>query len=202
MTVAPKLRMQSELGDIDEGATKKAFERARPALLTCFATGLERVDYLAGEAKFFIRVKPDGHLRWAFLEQSTIGDRATEKCMVGALTDAEWPRPEGGEAEVHQGLAFDPPSGVRAATDWSGDRVAAALAKKSGAVSACKTHGDGTFQATAYVKADHGAGHVVTSGASAPSAAAAADIDCLLGVVSSLKLPNPGSYPAKVSFSL
>ncbi len=194
--------MSAELGEIDEAATKKTFDRIRPALMRCYTTGLERLDYLSGDVKFYIRVKADGRLHWAFFEQSTIGDRQTEQCMLGVLGDTQWPIPDGGEAEVHTGLGFDAPSGVRAPSDWSADRVAQAVAQKGDAASACKKHGSGTFQVTAYVGSDHGSGHVLAAGAAAPNAASAPDVDCVLGVVRGMKLPSPGSYPAKVSFSL
>ena len=194
--------MQSELGEIDEGATKKTFERVRPSLMKCYTAGLDRLEFMSGEVKFYLRVTPEGHLRWVFFEGSTLGDRTTEKCMLDALSAAQWPLPEGGEAEVHQGLEFDAPQGVRAPADWSADKVAAAVAKKAAEASACKKHGDAAFQVTAYVKSEHGAGHVLAAGASAPTPPAAADVDCVLGVVSTMKLPSPGSYPAKVSFPL
>jgi hypothetical protein len=194
--------MMSELGEIDEVATQKTFERIRPALMSCYSAGLTRLDSLAGDVKFFIRVKADGHLRWGFMEQSTLGDRQTETCMLGVLSGTQWPIPDGGEAEVHQGLGFDPPPGVRPPVDWKADRVTPAVDKKSVELKSCKKHGDGQFQVTAYVRNEKGAGRVILAGSTAPNNAAADDIECLLGVVRGLKLPSPGSYPAKVSFSL
>jgi len=121
--------------------------------------------------------------------------------MLGVLSATQWPLPDGGEAEVHQSLGFDAPPGGRVPVEWSPDKVLAAAGKKSLDVASCKKHGPGAFQITAYVTADHGVGHIVAAGAAAPSLAAAADVDCILGVVRSLKLPSPGSAPAKVSFS-
>jgi hypothetical protein len=198
----PKLHMESELGQIDEAATSKTFARARSALMRCYAAGQGRLDYLAGDVKFFLRVQPDGHLRWAFVEQSTLGDHETEACMLEVLDSASWPLPDGGDAEVHQGLGFDPPPDARPPTDWSESRVAQAVQRSSAAASACKQHAQGTFQVTAYVGPDHGAGRVLAASVAPASAKAVPDADCLLGVVKAMKLPSPGSYPAKVSFSL
>jgi hypothetical protein len=78
--------------------------------------------------------------------------------------------------------------------------VAQATSRAASGAAACKQHGGGTFQVTAYVAPEHGAGHVVAASVAAPSSAAASDVDCLLGVVKAMKLPSPGSYPAKVSF--
>src|ERR1700677_1718925 len=62
--VAPKLHMSAELGEIDEAATIKTFDRLGPTLMRCYTSGLERIEYMAGDVKFYIRVKPDGRLRW------------------------------------------------------------------------------------------------------------------------------------------
>jgi hypothetical protein len=194
------LQMSAELGQIDEAATAKAFDHAGTALKRCYTDGLARVEYLAGDVKFYLRVKADGHLRWGFVEQSTLGDRDTESCMLGVLTATQWPLPEGGEAEIHQGLGFDAPSDVRPPTSWSPDKLTAALNKKAGELAACK-HGTGTYQLTAYVEPTKDAGRVQAVGAASPNEKAAADVDCLLGVIRTMKLPSPGSYAAKVAFS-
>jgi hypothetical protein len=194
--------VSSELGQIDEAATIKTFDRVRPALMKCYTTGLDRLEYLAGDVKFFMRVKADGHVHWVFMQQSSIGDRATEKCMLDVLTATQWPLPEGGEAEVHQGLGFDAPQGVRPPTSWSTDRVAAALGKHAKDFAACKGGESGSFNVTAYVAKKGAAGRVLAAGGAASTTLAADKIDCLLDVVTAMKLPSPGSYPAKVSFSL
>lgn len=196
------MMMMSELGSIDPAATSKTFDNLRSSMMRCYATGQERVEFMSGDVKFYFRVKPDGSLHWAFIEQSTLGDRTTEKCMLNLLTMAKWPLPEGGEAEVHQGLGFDAPGNVRPPSDWSADRLAPALAKAQKSVAACKQHGSGSFLMTAYVHPEKVGGSVLAAGAAPPNKDAEADVDCVVGVVQKLKLPSPGSYAAKVSFSL
>jgi hypothetical protein len=100
--------VSQELGSIDEGATQKTFERLQGKLLDCQKEGIKRLEYLAGDVRFFLRIGQDGRVRWAFLEDSTMGDRDTEKCMLGVIQDAQWPQPDGGEAEVHKAMGFDP----------------------------------------------------------------------------------------------
>jgi hypothetical protein len=199
---APKMGMTSELGSIDEDATTKTFAGLRSSLMRCYTSGQQRIEFLSGDVKFYFRVKPDGSTHWVFLEQSTLGDRATEKCMLDIIMMARWPQPDGGEAEVHQGLGFDAPGGVRPPTDWSSDRLSAALAKASTSVNACKQHGKGTFSATAYIHPQKGGGSVLAAGAAPSTKEADADVDCLVGVLQKLKVPSPGSYAAKVFFTL
>ena len=56
----------------------------------------------------------------------------------------------------------------------------------------------------AYVEPDKSGkgGSVLAAGAASPTKEGDTDVDCLLGVLSKLKLPTPGSYAAKVSFTL
>ena len=199
---APGPRVSSELGDIDEDATKRTFERLGPGVMACYSAGLDRLAYLAGDVNVSLRVGADGRLRWVFFEQSTLGDRITEACMLKVLKDAHWPRPEGGEAEVHHTLGFDPPPDVKLPKLWTAATAAAAVALSNGELTACKRHGAGPFSVTVYVGEDGGAGRVLSAGAAAPNAVSAADLDCLLGVVQRMKLQSPGDSPAKVSFSL
>ena len=50
--------------------------------------------------------------------------------------------------------------------------------------------------------ADGKRGKVQAAGLGAPSKEGADKIDCLLGVMTGLQLPTPGSYAAKVTFAL
>ena len=113
--------MSSELGQIDEPATIRAFDKLRPSFMLCYGAGQSHIEFLAGDVKFYFRVKPDGTTHWATLDMSTLGDRDTEKCMLAVVLGAQWPKPEGGEAEVHQGIGFDAPGDVRAPTVWSAE---------------------------------------------------------------------------------
>jgi hypothetical protein len=202
-TVRPRMAATAELGQIDDAATNKMFVTLRPALMQCYSSGRERLEFLQGDVKFYFRVRADGTTRWAFLEQSTLGDRYTEKCMLSVVLGARWPLPEDGEAEVHQGLGFDAPTGVRPPADWSAEHVMKAIDKASHGVAQCKQHASGSFSMTAYVHSQKGGiGKVLAAGAAAPTKEGDADIDCLVGVVEKMKVPSPGSYAAKVSFSL
>jgi hypothetical protein len=198
----PHLSVQGELGEIDQDATEKTFRGLQPDLMQCYKQGQKRVEYLSGDVKFFLRVGPDGGAKWAFLEQSTLGDRLTERCMVTAIVDARWPQPTGGEAEVHKEIGFDPPSNVRKAVDWSPERVTATLGKHGADASGCKAGASGDFKVTAYIE-PHGKGGKVQAVGVAPPAKDNDDkVDCIVDAVKKMKMPSPGSYPAKVSFTL
>jgi hypothetical protein len=177
------------------------------------------VEFLAGDARFFLRIAQDGTVRWAYLEDSTIGDRATEKCMLGVVSGAHWPKPDGGEAEVQKSLSFE--SGeARPPVAWSSDKVSSALAREGSEAMQCKKGVKGVFKVTAYVspggdvsaagghhKGKHKApeghgGKVLSVGVAPPNKDGEAKVDCIVEAIMDWKLPSPGGYAAKVTFSL
>jgi len=198
----PKLQMSAELGSIDPKATQATFDRLQSKLNACYRAGLGRIEYLEGDAQFFLRVGQDGRAKYAYLEGSTIGDRDAEKCMVDALSAATWPKPEGGEAEVRNSIGFDAPGDVRAPVEWSADRLAEAIGKSDEKIKKCKAGASGVFKATAYVLPDGKRGRFQSIGMTPPNKDGIDKIDCLLDVVRDMKIPSPGSYAAKVTFVL
>jgi hypothetical protein len=199
---APKLNVSNELGQIDQAKTDAAFQKLQPQLMRCYEDGQKRLEYLGGDVKFFLRVGQDGSVKYAYLVDGTLGDRKTERCMLDLALGAAWPQPEGGEAEVQKSIGFDPPGNVRAPTDWSPDRFAAALGAHQGDVAKCKAGVSGTFRVTAYVQPAGKKGQVASVGIASPSKDGEDKADCLVDLVMKMKVPSPGSYAAKVSFTL
>jgi hypothetical protein len=196
--VKPALRTRSELGTVDPNAVSQAFRRLDDKFLDCQKQGIDRVEVLAGNAKFFLRIGEDGRARWAYLEAgSDIGDRDTEKCLLAAVMGARWPKPDGGDAEARYSTELLAQG--RAATDWSSDKVAAALGKNGDAIDRCKEGGSG-FNATMYVGPG---GRVLSVGVVTSTKDGDDRAECLAKVLGKLKgLPSPGSWPAKVTFGL
>jgi hypothetical protein len=197
--VKPALKTRSELGTVDPGDVKKAFTALNGAFMDCQKRSLDRVEVLAGAAKFFLRIGEDGSARYAYLEDSELGDRDTEKCLLDAVKGGQWPRPDGGEAEARYGMEL-PLQATRPPNDWAQEKVASTLAKNGDAIGKCKAGAQGTFRATMYVGPG---GKVLAAGVSATTRDGADKADCLAGALVKMKgLPSPGSWPAKVSFGL
>ncbi len=197
--VRPKLEMKSELGTVDPAAVKKAFHDLESQFTDCQKQGLDRVEVLSGSVKFFVRIAADGSAKYAYLEDTELGDHATEKCLLDAVNGGHWPKPEGGgEAEARYGMEL-PLMATRPPNDWSSEKVTAALTKHHAAIDECKA-GGGTFHATMYVGPG---GRVLAAGVATPGKDDSEKADCLANVLTKMKgLPSPGSWPAKVSFSL
>ena len=196
--VKPLLKTRSELGTVDPNAVQAAFHRLADKFLDCQKQGLERVEVLSGNVKFFLRIADDGSAKWAYLEDgSDVGDLGTEKCLVDVVMGARWPKPDGGDAEARYSIEL--PANGRPATDWSSDKIAAALGKHGDAIDRCKGGASG-FHATMYVGPG---GKVLTAGVVVPRKDGADGAECLVKVLEKMKgLPSPGSWPAKVSFGL
>jgi len=198
----PPLSMKSELGSVDPGAVKKAFHALEDKFTDCQKRGIERIEVLAGSVKFFLRIGEDGTAKWVYLEDTDLGDRATEKCLVDTAMGGRWPKPDGGEAEAHYGMEL-PLQSTRPPNDWGSEKVAATLAKHGEAIERCKgdsSDAHGSFRATMYVGAG---GRVLAAGVATPGKDDDEKADCLAKALLKLHgLPSPGSWPAKVSLSL
>ncbi len=240
----PNLQMSQELGSIDQRAVEKTFAGlVQGPLETCHKQGRDRVEVLTGDVKVFLRIDGNGRVKYGFFEDSTLGDRDTEKCILGTFSGASWPKPEGGEAEVRSGFGWGP-GGEREPTTWPSDKVTTALAESKQvrkSVDTCKGSVKGDFRVTAYVesgapehaegatsgdserkakpavkpkpaphpKASGGGpagggevGHFKAIGMAPPNKEGAEKVDCLVDALRHLELPSPGSYMAKVTFSL
>jgi hypothetical protein len=200
--VPPMPQVSQELGSIDQRQVEVTFDHLQGKIQGCFKAGLGRIEYLDGDVSVFLRVGQDGRVKYGYFEDSTVGDRDTEKCLLNVLQSTDWPKPQGGEAEVRNKFGFDAPADVRAPTAWNSDKIAAVVGKASDAIAKCKGDVSGTFKGAAYVQPDGKHGKVQAAGMASPSKDGVDKIDCLLGVVQGLELPSPGSYAAKVSFAL
>ena len=196
------VRATSEIGGLNEDAVEAAFKKTLDPLQKCLNEGSSRIEFLGGSVAFFLKIDSSGRVEHAHLESSTLGDRTTESCMLGALRKKTWPKPVGGEVGLaRKSFDFDPPNDVRPPTDWPEEEVRPAVEKLHGKLRECKTgrRRRGAFHATAYIAAD---GSVLAAGVTPPDEAGEEDVDCLVEVIQQATFPSPGSWPAKVSFSL
>jgi hypothetical protein len=192
--------MSAEIGGLNEDKVDKTFQSALTDFQRCIDDGAKRVEFLGGSVSFFVQINTHGKVDGAHLEKSTIGDRETEKCMLDSLKGKRWPKPVGGEHGLaRKSFDFDPPNDVRAPTAWDGDRVSEGISKLSKKLSACKQGARGSFEATLYVGTD---GSVMAAGVTPPDEAGESNVDCLVSTLKGAALPSPGSWPAKVTFSL
>jgi hypothetical protein len=137
------------------------------------------------------RVATDGSVRSVWPTASELGDRATERCLLGVAAATQFPKPHGGEAEFDWSLEAPQDSEVRPADAYAFlDR---ALPTLSSAVQSCAAP---RLHVTAYVD---DAGQVVAAGAASPEPASEQALDCVTTSLVGVVLVSPGSYAAKLS---
>ncbi len=193
--------MSSEIGGLNEDAVESAFSGSSNSLEHCFRKGVDRVEYLGGEASFVIKIDESGSIAASRLETSSLGDRTTEKCMLKALRARTWPKPVGGRTGIaRKSYSFDPASSGRPAAslreDFATDVVEHAQFQDK--AQSCRGSFAGKFTATVYIDTD---GKVLAASATAPDDASEDAVDCLSDALESTQFPSPGSWPGKVTFT-
>jgi hypothetical protein len=195
-----QMAMGGQLGSLDEGKVNETFATLVPRFGECLSQGSSRVEFLGGHVKFALRISTQGSVKWAYLAESTLGDRDTERCMLNIAKSARWPLPQEGEGQAQRAFDFDPSPDVRDAVPWGADRVAKALAGSRAKLSQCKSSAPGKYHATVYVQTN---GSPLSAGVAPPDERGESGaVDCMVDVIKSMKFPSPGSWPAKVMFDV
>jgi hypothetical protein len=195
-----QLSVSGQLGSLDEGKVDATFNRLMPQFGSCLSQASSRVEFIGGHVKFFVRIATDGMAKWAYLSESTIGDRDAERCMLGAAKATRWPQPIDGEGQAQKAFDFDPSPDVRDAVPWGPDRINKALASARGKLGQCAHAAPGRYRATVYVQTD---GTALAAGVAPPDERGEAGaVDCMVDVIRGMKFPSPGSWPAKVMFEV
>lgn len=200
------------LGTLPQIAIESTLQARQRKFLRCFAQTWGHDDLVGGDFRLAFRVGVDGSVRWVYLVDSTVGDRDTERCLLSVAQAAKFPRPMGGEAEFTWSMGVDPSSDVRPPVEVPADAVAAVVSDQASAVLQQCGQGSGSdYRVTAYVDPG-GAVRAVgvaapvqaeaIGGAAQPAATAPDALDCVAAQVRTWQLPDPGSYPGKVTFSL
>ncbi len=189
-------QIEGLMGTISSDAVNRAMEARMGRFLRCFQQRYEAVEVLGGAIDLAFRVRLDGTVLWVHPRASTIGDRETERCIVEAARGTRFSPPRGGEAEFSYPLTLDTPADVRPPLNWDASRVAEHVEQSRGELVDC---GPGPYVVTLYIAPG---GRVLAAGASTSDPERADDLDCVARLVAGWSMPDPGSYPAKVTFSL
>lgn len=190
------ISMEGEFGGLNEDEVADTFERLQSPIFACVADGASRLRELGGHFALSLRIDKQGNVRSAYLSASTLGDRATERCVLDVVKSASWPRPLGGDGLAQR--SFDVDAGVEPVA-WKEERVRPALRDVSRQFARCRRGHTGRFMATAYVRPD---GRVVSAGVAPPSAEGEEAADCMVSALQKLRLGSPGRKSAKVTFEI
>ncbi len=189
---------EAEIGALDQDKVQATLQRASSSLGACFQNGVRRIPFMGGEIRFALRIAQSGVATVAYLKESTLGDRDTESCMLGALRGASWPAPVGGkEGLAEGGFSFDPSADERPPVTLEPDRLGKELAKAKQALATCReSQGAGPIKATMYLDTD---GKPLSVGVSSADPKGDAAASCVVDALRGMSFPSPGSYAGKVS---
>ncbi len=190
--------VSAEIGALDEEATRKGFERASKGLMACYEKGAARVPFLAGDVAFYVRVAGDGSTKYAYVRDSSLGDRRVEECMLGVLKGIHWPQPVGGaEGEAKNDFHFEPGTDERPPVTWQPAQLGSPFRNAKEALRQCqRSAGAGPMKVTMYVETD---GKPLAVGVSASDEKGEKAAACVVDALSNLTFPSPGSYASKVT---
>jgi hypothetical protein len=192
----PRQRIEQQIGGLNHEAVSGKFNAMQREVQRCIEEGMGRLKGLGGVFTVSIRVKLDGRLRHAFMKESTLGDRQTERCILDAAMSRTWPKPKGGEGEAEHTYAADAVVDVHS---WDGKRMRGAMGTIMKKVWKCVSGVRGRWTATVYLRHD---GQVVSAGVAPPSAGAEAKSDCVVDVLESFRFGPQRSKVTKVTFAL
>jgi TonB family protein len=101
-TGTPKVR-----GQLSKELIDKEVRRHRPQIGFCYNKELTRNPNLSGKVTLSWIISLDGSVKSAKVRSSSLGNSNAESCMVRALQNWRFPKPEGGVVEVEYPFVFD-----------------------------------------------------------------------------------------------
>jgi len=193
------VQIEGLMGTLSPDEVDRGLQPRMPRFAGCFADRYGELEFVGGSFEMEFHVATDGSVVWVYPRRSTVGDRATERCLLDVARSTTFPRPRGGEAEFSWSLEFSAPDDVRPPFNWDQERVTELLEEHGDQLlSQCRPAGSAAgFMVTVYVAPG---GQVMAVGAAVNQQDAAEAIDCIADAVAAWEMPDPGSYPAKVTF--
>jgi hypothetical protein len=187
---------EGQIGGLNHEAVEAKFMALQRSVERCLGEGTERVSNLGGTFDIAVRIRHDGSLRWAFMAESTLGDRATEACILEAARNATWPKPLGGEGEANHSFTIDSSAEVHT---WKSSKLKGSMLTIRKKMWKCIGKVRGRFTATVYVRADGG---VAAAGVSPPNADAEDQSDCVVEVIRGFNFGRQRRRLSKVTFRI
>lgn len=186
---------ESEIGGMNELAVEESFKALSRPIGRCFESGAERVEAIGGTFTVAFRVDRQGATRWAYMKASTIGDRATENCILEIVRNKTWPKPLSGEGLAQKTVDIEP---AKAPHVLDGKKASRTIHLAKARTAPCRKGVRGAFLATAYLEPD---GRVRTAGVAPPDEKAESVVDCMIEELTKLKFSPTGKL-AKVTFEM
>ena len=140
-------------GDLSPDEVQEVMRGAAFKVNDCFAAGKTRNRFEYGAVSLRVIVARDGAVRESVVEDSSLGDRETERCLAGLAAALRFPKPRGGEVQMVLPLSFMP-AGARTGVVERDASLAEATAVRAAVEKACPAPGGTGYALTVYVGAD------------------------------------------------
>ncbi len=194
--LAGPISVQSAIGGLSHEDVEATFASVWPRIEDCLYDGAERLETLGGQFKVVLRVDPKGDPRWAYLAESALGDRETEKCVIDAVMSRTWPRPLSGDGLAEKKFAIDAAENPVDLPDRVVEPTRRLVRQAS---QQCRQGIHGSFWATAHVASD---GRVVAAGVAPPDEVGEGASDCIVEAIKGVRVGSRSKRPGKISFAI
>jgi hypothetical protein len=195
-----QIAASAEIGGLDQRAAEDSFRASLDGLQACVSDGVERLELMAGSIEFAVKVDARQRAARVWAAHSSLGERATEKCMFDALRSVTWPTPQGGVYGIaRSSFEFEPRKGAPKPAAWDSGRVARVVDDLRDTLGKCSGEQVGDMLITLYIGAD---GRALAGGAASEEPIDDGRIDCVVDALLAARYPRPGRTPAKVRFRL
>jgi hypothetical protein len=190
----------AEVGGLNERDAQNSFRAALDGLQECISAGAQRQPMVGGSIEFAVKVDAQGRAQRVWAPQSSLGERATEKCMFNALRRVSWPAPVGGTVGIaRNSFEFDRLPNVRSPGVWDAARVAPVLEQVGESLAACRAGSPGKLLITLYIG---DGGRALSGGAAADETLDEGAVDCVVDALLAADYPPPEHSPTQVRFRL
>ncbi len=190
---------ESEIGGLSQEDVTEHFLALRPRLEDCVHKAAGRMSVLGGHVNLRMRLDRQGQVRWAYLVDSTLGDRDAALCVLRLVKNRSWPKPLSGEGLAETSFEVQP---AETPGDLPGFKRRLLAERANAVTQRCRRGISGEFRATAYVGES---GNVLSAGVAPPSERGEAVSDCVVDALRSIRVGHLGagrSGAAKISFEL
>jgi hypothetical protein len=193
--------IEYDLGGIDPNIWKKKVDALKGGWMECYKTAHEHHETLEGKLTFTVRTNKDGSVKWAFIKDSDLGNRAVEKCVIDSIKASNFGPPmdaKEGEMQAHSvGWPLD--DEARPADPGAQGSVLPSIEKAKGKLDACRNGAKGKMTATIYIAKG---GKPISVGLAIDDPTLDPAIDCAVDVLMKLHYVNKASWPTKVTVQL
>jgi len=190
---------EGDVGGLSQEDVEEQLQALRPNLVECVRSASVRLSWIGGKVSLRMRIDRTGAVRWAYLNDTTLGDRDTERCVLRVVQSRTWPLPLSGEGLAETSFDVEPSESPAA---WPRYKTLAVAQRASAATRKCRKGIAGEFRATAYVGPT---GEVLAAGVAPPNEKGEEASDCIADALRDLRFGNlvaAQSATAKVMFKI